>query len=155
VQNEEIHDNNIKAEQESILAELDQVLQKQRSLSESSKSSSNTLQEVHEHNAEHFYDDVASENHYDTIPGEPEPDYEQVNVTFRLINMLAIIIIFKDEPPVPNHRSYDSLAAEEIDEFPEIDNRPIQAELASLRHLQLRSRSQTVESQGSQLNSTN
>jgi hypothetical protein len=71
VHNEEVHDNNIKAEQESILAELDQVLQKQRSLSESSHSSSHTLQEEphHQHEEEHFYDEVANdeENHYDTI----------------------------------------------------------------------------------------
>jgi hypothetical protein len=38
------------------------------------------------------------------------------------------------------------LAAEEVDEFP-TDNRPLQPDLASLRHLQLRSRSQTIDSQ--------
>lgn len=80
VHNEEVHDNNIKAEQESILAELDQVLQKQRSLSESSDSSSHTIQESHNHHPhhedEHFYDDVASENHYDTIQ---DSHHEKVN----------------------------------------------------------------------------
>ncbi|KAI6176660.1 hypothetical protein M3Y97_00822700 [Aphelenchoides bicaudatus] len=130
VHNEEVHDNNIKAEQESILAELDQVLQKQRSLSESSDSSSHTLQEQHSHRPhhedEHFYDDVASENHYDTIQD----------------------LHHEREPSIPphQHQSYDNLAAEEVDHFPN-DNRPIHADLASLRHLQLRSRSQTIDSQ--------
>lgn len=82
VKNEEIHDNHIKAEQESILAELDEVLEKQRSLSGSSKSSEHTLQEYHAHNDEHFYDDVASESHYAAI-AEPEPDHQQQEVTFR------------------------------------------------------------------------
>lgn len=83
VHNEEVHDKNIKAEQESILAELDQVLQKQRSLSESSDESSHTLQEEphHHHNEEeHFYDEVAGnddENHYDTIQ-----DFHHEQVSF-------------------------------------------------------------------------
>jgi len=130
VKSDEVHDHHIKAEQESILAELDQVLQKQRSLSESSESSTHTLQEPshhHEHD-EHFYDDVASENHYDTIPD----DYVHRN----------------QEPPIPSHRhqSYDSLAAEEVDEFP-TDHRPVHAEIGSLRRLKPRSRSQTIDSQ--------
>lgn len=124
VQSEEAHDNNIKAEQESILAELDEVLQKQRSLS----GSSNTLQEFHEQQSEHLYDDVASENHYDYILA-PDSGADK-------------------EPPVPAHRhqTYDSLAAEEVDEFP-TDNPPVQSDLVSLRRLQLRSRTQTMDSQ--------
>lgn len=69
IQHEDVHDNNMRAEQESVLAELDQVLQKQRSVSESSSPSrSSTLKD--EPREEHFYDDVASEvheNHYHTI----------------------------------------------------------------------------------------
>lgn len=115
----------MKVEEESILAELDEVLQKQRS---ASGSSTHTLQEVHEQVEEHFYDEVASEHHYHYIADSHDNKAE--------------------EPPVPAHRhqTYDSLAAEEVDEFP-TDSHAIQPDLASLRHLQGGNRRQTIDSQ--------